>query len=45
VSAVPSSVTSVIGSANSSHAITAVQGGTRYSRLVTAVAVPRWISM
>ena len=26
-------------------AITAVHGGTRYSRLVTAVAVPRWIRM
>ena len=40
----PATVSRVMGSPNSSHAITAVQGGTRYSRLVTAVAVPRWQS-
>ena len=34
----------VSDSPNSSQAISAVQGGTRYSRLVTAVAAPRWIS-
>lgn len=41
VMAVPKTVTAVIGSANSSQAISAVQGGTRYSKLVTAVAAPR----
>src|SRR5665647_3158169 len=34
-----------MGSENSTQAITAVVGGTRYKRLVTAVAAPRWISM
>ena len=40
----PASVSAVSGSANNNQAITAVQGGTRYSKLVTAVAAPRWIS-
>lgn len=41
VMAVPSTVKAVIGSEKSSHAINAVDGGTRYSKLVTAVAAPR----
>lgn len=41
VKAVPTRVISVIGSPNSSQAISAVVGGTRYSRLVTLVAAPR----
>ena len=41
VMAMPITVVSVIGSSNSSHAITAVVGGTRYIRLVTEAAAPR----
>eukprot|EP01137_Pigoraptor_chileana_P013822 Opistho-2@67766 len=44
VSAVPTSVTSMIGSSNSIQAISAVVGGTKYSKVVTDVAAPRWIS-
>src|SRR5207237_10602209 len=38
VNATPAIMTGVSDSPNIAHAITAVQGGTRYSRLVTAVA-------
>ena len=41
VSAMPNTVTTVMVSPNSSQAIIAVVGGTRYSKLVTAVAAPR----
>jgi len=34
-------VAKVIASSNNTQAISAVVGGTRYSRLVTAVAAPR----
>src|SRR6185369_4821622 len=44
VNAIPVIVNTVMTSPNSSHAIKAVQGGTRNIRLVTAVAAPRWIS-
>src|SRR5690606_21143525 len=44
VSAMPATISTVIGSPNSSQAISAVVGGTRYMRLVTLVAAPRWIS-
>ena len=42
--AVPSSVRAVICSSNSTQAISAVVGGTRYIRLATVAAAPRWIS-
>jgi hypothetical protein len=45
VKAVPSKVTAVIGSSNNHQAIMAVHGGTKYIRLVTEAAAPRWISM
>ena len=44
VISVPAMVLAVMGSPNSSQAIRAVQGGTRYIRLVTDAAAPRWIS-
>jgi hypothetical protein len=44
VSAMPATISTVIGSPNSTQAMTAVEGGTRYIRLVTLVAAPRWIS-
>ncbi len=44
VMAVPSKVMAVICSSNSSQAISAVVGGTRYIRLATVAAAPRWIS-
>jgi hypothetical protein len=37
----PTSVTKVMGSLNKIQAITAVVGGTRYNKLVTAAAAPR----
>ena len=40
----PSNVVGPSCSLNSSQAIKAVQGGTRYIRLVTWLAAPRWIS-
>ena len=40
----PSTVPRVIGSPNSTQAISAVVGGTRYIRLATEAAAPRWIS-
>lgn len=43
VSSMPSSIETVKASPNKAQAITAVQGGTRYIRLVTDVAAPRWI--
>jgi hypothetical protein len=36
----PIKVTIVIGSSNKSHAIKAVQGGTKYIKLVTEAAAP-----
>jgi hypothetical protein len=44
VNAMPAIMTGVSDSPKIAHAISAVHGGTRYSRLVTAVASPRWIS-
>src|SRR4051812_49010256 len=44
VSAMPITMLHVKTSSNSSHASTAVHGGTMYIRLVTCVAAPRWIS-
>jgi hypothetical protein len=41
VMAIPSNVTHVKGSAKSIHANKAVQGGTKYIKLVTEVAAPR----
>jgi hypothetical protein len=41
----PANVTNVMGSLNKIQAITAVVGGTKYSKLVTAAAAPRWMSM
>jgi len=41
VTAMPASVTKVMGSLNKIQAITAVVGGTRYMRLVTEAAAPR----
>jgi hypothetical protein len=40
----PSIIIGLSDSPKMSQAITAVHGGTRYSRLVTCVAAPRWIS-
>jgi hypothetical protein len=45
VKAVPERVAQVMGSSNSSQAIMAVVGGTKYIRLVTEAAAPRWINM
>ena len=44
VSSTPKTVTVVIGSPNKTHAIIAVVGGTRYIRLATEAAAPRWMS-
>lgn len=44
VSSMPNSIETVKASPNSAQAITAVHGGTRYMRLVTEVAAPRWIN-
>jgi hypothetical protein len=44
VSAVPAKVMAVMPSPNNSQAITAVVGGTKYNKLVTAAAAPRWIN-
>jgi hypothetical protein len=41
----PANVTQVMGSLNKTQAITAVVGGTKYNKLVTAAAAPRWISI
>jgi hypothetical protein len=41
----PANVTKVMGSLNNIQAITAVVGGTKYNKLVTAAAAPRWMSM
>jgi DNA-binding transcriptional regulator LsrR (DeoR family) len=43
--AVPAKVMAVMLSPNKIQAITAVVGGTRYNKLVTAAAAPRWIKM
>jgi hypothetical protein len=40
VSAIPSNVKAVMGSSNNNHATKAVQGGTRYIKLVTLAAAP-----
>ena len=44
VSAMPASTDGVKVSPNNTTASNAVHGGTRYIRLVTRVAAPRWIS-
>ena len=44
VNSMPLSMMGVKASPNRAHAISAVHGGTRYIRLVTVVAAPRWIS-
>jgi hypothetical protein len=41
VSAVPAKVMAVIGSSNNNHAMIAVEGGTKYIKLLTEAAAPR----
>ena len=45
VKAVPAIVAAVMVSPNNNQAIMAVVGGTKYIRLVTDAAAPRWIKM